>query len=278
MNHKMHFEPTHIFEGNENGGFKASRRNTISKYGWNSSTNHESPSELARRKFVSSTGYDWETVDDHMTRDKYYEPLINALSSNDTLDSFVLADVSKEFSSGCILHEAISLGVPERVLMLLADRFPIFLTQIDGNGRYPIHVACIFGVSLEFVSRYIDMNPSSAAAKDIEGKSPIHILCQGTWQGSWDINSNPAAEKNMIDILSKLYNKAPSSVVCEDNYGVGSVEYAIDSNLGMEFILELQEKIGHFNENEVCKKAHRKCAGARRQLQRKNSPHAAFEA
>ena len=95
MNHKMHFEPTHIFEGNENGGFRASRRNAISIYGWNSSTNHQSPSELARGKFVSSTEYDWKTVDDHMTRDKYYEPLINALISNDTLDSFVLADISK---------------------------------------------------------------------------------------------------------------------------------------------------------------------------------------
>ena len=147
------------------------------------------------------------------------------------------------------------------------------LTQVDRNGRHTIHIACAFGASPEFVSHCIDRNPSSAIAKDIEGKTLIHLLCQGTWQSSCDAKSNPAAEKNMIDILWMLYNKAPSSIVSEDNEGVGYIEYALESNLEIKFILDLQEMIGYFNINEAHKMVHRKCMAARCQSQKKNSPH-----
>ena len=105
----LHLQPTRLLEENDNGGFKASRRNAIAKLDWNSSTNYESHTKPARRNCVSDTEYDWETLDDYTTRVKYYEPLAKALSSNGTFDSSVLATISKEFSSGYILHEAIKL-------------------------------------------------------------------------------------------------------------------------------------------------------------------------
>lgn len=220
--------------------------------------------------------YDWETLDDPLTRTKCraWETLANALNDRETSDSTVIVTIAKEFSPRCILHEAISLGVPDHVLMQLSDRFPNSLTQLDGNGRYPVHVACAFGASSEFVSYCIDMNPSSAAAKDIGGRTPTHLLCQGTCRDFWDVKSNPAAERNMADILWMLYIKAPSSVISEDNYGVGSIEYALDSNIGMDIIQDLQDMIGHFNENQARELARRKCIAARRQLKRKYSPHA----
>lgn len=255
------------FNGNDNGGFKASRRNAMS--------NWVSPVEIEP---LANAEYDREFLDDHVTRMKCTDALVGILGSSDASDSSVLATISREFSSGCILHEAIGRGLPERILMLLAGRFPIFLAQVDGNGRHPVHVACAFGAPSKFVSHCIDGNPSSAAARDIEGKAPVHHLCQGTWRGPWDLKTNPAAEKNMIDILAVLYSKAPSSVVAEDHRGVGSVEYAIESDLGIKFIHHLQEKIGHFNENQARKATHRKCMAARRRLYRKSSPSAAFEA
>ena len=82
----------------------------------------------------------------------------------------------------------------------------------------------------------------------------------------------------MIDILRIFHNKAPTSIASEDNHGVGSVEYALESNLGIKIIQDLQGMIGYFNMNEARRITHRKCLAARRQSQKKNSPHAAVAA
>ena len=102
------------------------------------------------------------------------------------------------------------------------------------------------------------MNPASITAKGNEGKAPIHLLCQGTWRGVWDVKSNPTVEKNVIGILRMLHNKVPSCIVLEDNEGVGSIEYAIESNLGLDFIKELQTMIANFNEKKAIKLAHKR--------------------
>ena len=122
------------------------------------------------------------------------------------------------------------------------------------------------------------MNPSSITANDNEGKTPVHLLCQGTLRGVWDVKSNPTVEKNMIGILRMLHNKVPSCIVLEDNEGVGSIEYAIQFNLGIEFITELQTMIANFNEKKAIKLAHKRCMLARRELSRQKSPRAAFAA
>ena len=78
------------------------------------------------------------SADDHETRMKYHEPLTNTLSSKESFNSSVLAAISKEFPTDCILHEDIGLGNPNYLLMLLADRFPFLLTPVDSNVRYLI--------------------------------------------------------------------------------------------------------------------------------------------
>ena len=125
------------------------------------------------------------SADDHEMRMKYHEPLTNTLSSKESFNSSVLAAISKEFSTDCILHEAIGLGNPNHVLILLANRFLFLPTQVDSNVRYHVRVTCACGASLRFFSHCIDRNPSSVATKDIEGKTPIHHLCQNIWKDLW---------------------------------------------------------------------------------------------
>ena len=57
------------------------------------------------------------SADDHETRMKYHEPLPNTLSNKESFNSSVLTAISKEFSTDCILHEAIGLGNPNHVLI-----------------------------------------------------------------------------------------------------------------------------------------------------------------
>ena len=253
----MHFWPRPLIK-RSNITSKAKRRNAFANYAYEyDASSPKQDLSYKHPSYVSSTEFDWEVLDDYETTAKlYYGPLADTLRSKDAVDSTVLALISHEFSSGSILHEAIKLGAPDDVLMLLVERFPKLLTQVDDGDRYPIHTACAFGASSAFVSRCINMYPSSTRAMDVEGKSPFHLLCQGTWQGAWDIASNPAAAKNMKEILWMLYREAPSTIVSEDIDGVEPLEHAIDFNIGIGLIHLLQEMIGHFHEHEVRKMAH----------------------
>lgn len=210
-------------------------------------------------KHISSPVNDWETLDDDETIMKCHawEVLMNALRGNDVTSAIdVLTTTfsgSGELFTDCILHEAIELGVPDHTLMQLAGRFPILLYQIDGNGRYPLHMACAFGASAEFVELCINKNSSAITTKDIDGRTPLHLLCQNTWEDYWDLKINPVAETNMIRILWIIHNKMPSAIVFKDNKGVGSLEYAIESNLSITFVNHLQTMVMNFNKEKARK-------------------------
>lgn len=180
--------------------------------------------------------------------------------------------------SGCMLHTAIELGTPDNEMMMLAKRFPFVFTQVDEHGRYPVHVACAHGASSRFAALCVWSNPSSATAKDKNNNTPLQLLCKGTWNGVWDLKTNPSAEKNMIDILEILYRKAPVSLLSEDSGGLGPIEHAINSNLDLKFIVSLNEKIAHLNRTKDQKYAHRKCIATRRESASMKFPHAAHEA
>ena len=108
------------------------------------SEKHESSTKSTKGYCITSADYDWETLDDleTCTKCRAWEVLSNALNSKEPSLSSISASVSKIFHTDCILHEAIEHGVPDHVLMQLVDRFPTFLTELDRDGRYPLHVAC----------------------------------------------------------------------------------------------------------------------------------------
>ena len=90
--------------------------------------------------------------------------------------------------------------------------------------RHPVHVVCVFGVSSEFVSHVINMEPSSATTKDIDGKTPIHLLCQGTWKLEVGRISGMSIitlqlRRTWEDIIWILNQTAPSTLASEDIYG-----------------------------------------------------------
>ena len=106
------------------------------------------------------------------------------------------------------------------------------------------------------------MNPSAVTTTDIEGNDPIHLLCKGTWKGCWDHHKDKQTAKtamfvdrNMRSILWMLHNAGiPSSVVFEDEDGVGLIEHAIEAHLSKFFIKKLQDMIISFNKEKIRKK------------------------
>ena len=133
-------------------------------------------------------------------------------------------------------------------------------------------MACAFGASAEFVELCINKNPSAIITKDIDGKTPLHLLCQNTWEDYWDVKINPVAETNMRRILWIIHDKMPSAIIFKDDKGVGSLEYAIESNLGIAFVKQLQTMIIKFNKEKARKLSRNRCAEAQRQLMKQSTP------
>ena len=232
----------------------------------------ESKSTIVANNCISNIEADWETLDDYETAMKRQAwGVLLTLNGEKEPTSLTLAlDVASQFNTNCILHEAIELGTATHLLIQLATRFPILLSQIDGNGRYPLHIACQHGASKEFVKLCIHINPSAVVTTDIEGNDPIHLLCKGTWKGCWDhhkveqtAETAMIVDHNMRSILWMLHNAGtPSSVIFEDEEGVGLIEHAIEAHLSELFIKELQDIIITFNEEKIRKIANRyRCIG-----------------
>ncbi|KAL9184118.1 hypothetical protein ACHAXT_002204 [Thalassiosira profunda] len=221
----------------KSGSLKARRRNAIAKHSLLLG------SKTSSGRCVSEL--DWETLNDGEAPTKHYHDwarLAGVLSSGES-DPTILATLSQEFHTGCVLHRAIEHGAPDNVSMLLARRFSIFLTQCDERGRNLVHISCAHGTSPEFLSHCLDKNPSSASATDVDGNAPIHLLCQSTFA-----KSDATAEGSVKEILQLLYSAAPATIVVEDNSGKAPVELAIESGLDMSIIGLIHEMIARFNE------------------------------
>lgn len=230
------------------------------------------PSKACRRNGVAKSNYVEEEISISGTSFTHKPqadcdltfPIQPDMSSTKTYSSNSTT-FAKVLSSGCKLHTALELGIPDHVTMILALRHPISLCQMDERGRYPIHVACAYGASSRFVALCLRSNPSSAVVKDVDDNTPLQLLCKGTWKGDWNLKVNPSAETDMIGILEMLYLKAPSSLLfSEDSCGIGPIETAINSNLDLKFIEALQGKIAHLSKTKALTAAHRKRVAAPR--------------
>lgn len=190
----------------------------------------------------------------------------DALNDTELLDSALRDILSRALGTVDILHGAIRIGAPNHILLRILDRFPTsFVDQADEDGRFPIHLACVYGASSEFISRCILANRSAVFARDNQGRTPIHLLCRNTWRGQWDIRTKASecfwgitapyaddvAESNIFEILWLLYCCAPSTVAYEDYCGVGTVEEALENDLPPRFIRHLQKMVACINSNDA---------------------------
>ena len=131
------------------------------------------------------------------------------LDDDNTPVTAALTAFAKQFSTGFILHEAICRGAPTYLLQSMVHRFPSLLSQEDGDGRLPLHWMCALGSSPKFVARCIKMNPSSASATDIDGRTPLDTLVARfeTSLSAWKLQQ----------VHSMLLRQAPLPAIPEDD-------------------------------------------------------------
>jgi ankyrin repeat protein len=126
-----------------------------------------------------------------------------------------------------LLNDTIIKGASDTTLLRIAEHFPGLLGHRGDHGRFPVHIACAYGASSDFIYKCVSLYPLTAAAQDNDGRTPFHFLCKSYANScddtsmSWDKNS---IERRMARIPWILYRKAPSAIIIEDNHGVDVVE------------------------------------------------------
>ena len=231
---------------------------------------HFDDDDFVHKTLIDSNDVDvvWESLSSLTLQDNSLQSSSGRLSSS----PFMILDASsKAMPSNCPLIDTIVKGTTDATLLSIAEHFPGLLGQRGAHGRYPLHAACAFAASPDFISKCVSMYPHTAAAQDDDGRTPFHFLCKSYAKKchasmSWD---RDAIEKSMTRILWVLYLKAPKAIILEDNYGVGVVEYALEADMSLTFIRLLHHMVTRVHEQNTKMIASRKLMQARSQLEQK---------
>ena len=251
------------------------RRNHLAK----AKQRSEVPQEKGYRYHSDDDEFACKTLSDCNDVDVMWESMssltlqdhgLRSSSGRRSSSPFMMLDASsKETSSNSLLHDTIIKGSTDATLLRIAEHFPGLLGHRCDHGRFPVHTACAFAASVDFISKCVSMYPRTAAAQDNDGRTPFHFLCKSYAKRcyaftSWD---RTAIEKRMTRILWILYRKAPSVIILEDNHGVDAVEYALEADMSITFIGLLQDMVTRVRKDNAKKKASRKLMQARSQLE-----------
>lgn len=130
-----------------------------------------------------------------------------------------------------ILHLACQHQAPQKIVELLAEKYPQSASCAEKKGRYPIHIACAKGLKPSVIDFLIKSHPPSSGASDEYGKTPLMYACE-----SYEINyrtipanAYKSPEKSLATVVKLLLDEVPESANVEDHDGYNAVEYAIES-------------------------------------------------
>ena len=249
-----------------------------------SASNVEVEEEKGYRCHFDDDDFVHKTLDDENDTDVVWESLSSLTLQDNGLQSssgrlssspfMMLDDSSNVMSSSCPLIDTIVKGATDATLLSIAEHFPGLLGHCDAHGRFPVHAACAFAASPDFIYKCVSMYPHTAAAQDDNGRTPFHFLCKSYAMKChasmfWD---KDAIEKFMTRILWILYRKAPRAIVLEDNYGVDVVEYALEADMSMTFIRLLHNMVARVHKQNAKMIASRKLIQIRCPTEQKASP------
>jgi hypothetical protein len=234
---------------------------------------HSDDDEFVWKTLRGGDGADivWESLSSLTLRDKN----VQSSSKKRRFYPFMMLHASqktKQISSDTLLNDTIIKGASDTTLLQIAECYPGLLGLQGNHGRFPVHVACAYAASTDFISKCVSLHHQTAAAQDYDGKTPFYVLCQLYAKSCDSLSmSQDAIERRMTGIIWVLYRKAPTAIIIEDKHGVDVVEYALEAGLSLTFIRLLQGMVTRVHKSNAKKKAHRKLMQARCQLQQRDA-------
>lgn len=145
------------------------------------------------------------------------------------------------------LHKALKLypsasQIIPIVQMSNAINYPSIATRRrDSHGKLALHVACENGAYPETIAFLIREDKSACNIPDLEGKFPIHHLCENYVRNSDQSLTLDEAQENFLEILEMILESSNSSLLKLDCHGMCCIEHAINANLDYDIIYSLQK-------------------------------------
>ena len=190
------------------------------------------------------------------------DKLMRCDNSDIPIDDEISIGGQNSIPEDLIVHFICRFQAPLYIVVLFEKMYPESFLSFDDMGRYPLHIACAWGNSLDTIKFLVDSYPVAARIQDFHGKCAIHHLCRSFKQHYQD-TSSILSNDSIMDIVESLYTAAPMSFNVEDNDGKNALEYAIESDFDMKIIRAMQ----------------RACRDTWREMKKrsKNKPHDALQ-
>lgn len=202
----------------------------------------QSPTEVAayRSGFeLAASPARWHKI----TQGKHMHDVIGLTSSVNDMSLDIMASLgSIDLNPMEVVHFACRFNPPRTIIRHLASLYPEGSCYPDKMGRLPLHYAVKWGASYRLIDYLVEKDRSAASAKDENGKTPLHLLCEN-YSSSVDTNKTDdlSPEDNMVQALKTLIKAAPDAVNIEDNDGTTVVEYAIASDSPYDAVRRIQK-------------------------------------
>ncbi|KAL7452229.1 hypothetical protein ACHAWC_003943 [Mediolabrus comicus] len=163
---------------------------------------------------------------------------------NDFFNNQVIGDGSDNggqpsISDDLLIHFICRFQAPLHIVLLFAEAYPKSLKSVDALGRFPVHIACAWGLSPDTIQFLIESYPLAASIQDLSGKCPIHHLCISFMKHYADTPCQ-LVNASMMAIVKMLNVTAPKSFNLEDNDGMNALELAIETNVDIKIIKAMQ--------------------------------------
>ena len=106
------------------------------------------------------------------------------------------------------------------------DKYRTALSTVVPNEdpkvkRYPIHIACMSGITKHAMRAILDVCPEAASMVDNEGSTPLHYALH------YD-------DRSKIDVLKILLDAYPEALSIQDKYGCTPMFHAVERKVGVE--------------------------------------------
>lgn len=143
------------------------------------------------------------------------------------------------------LQYACCFNPPLNVIISLNHAYPESIYEKDRNGNYPLHTACTYGCSPKVVRYLVDIYPEAVKKTNRKDRSPFLLACKNYTTVHNTKNHkmkriNRAINGDLRQTLEILSEVAPMFSMRKDYYGMGPMDYALQSNVDMSVLYYIQ--------------------------------------
>jgi len=155
--------------------------------------------------------------------------------------------------SGCVqghnlLHLVSRVCPPLSIVQTIHENIPNSVCEADCMKRFPSHVAALHGARPDVIDYLVRANIDGANKCDFEGKSVLHHMFNDYRKKFHTLIKTKQHSNRMQELVSLIYDVAPSTLIAEDKEEMTPLEYAIIEEVDIKTVKRLQKSAAKANQ------------------------------